>query len=466
MSLTDEQAAVVNYLKESDKDELVLVNAIAGAGKTYLLTQIAKQVPHTQGIYLAYNKSVATEAQEKFPSSISCSTIHSLAYRATVRPYGLKVGSFTFGDIKERLQGSAKSLLIESIREFCLSKYTCADEYAEALELPEFMCKMMKIYMEKMYKGEIECTHDFYLKVFHIGLADGSIEHKPVDILMIDEAGDINAVTLEIFKLIPARIKLAVGDSSQNIYSFNNTINAFTELKEGTRFSLTQSFRVADRIANQIHTFCKKHLNEDFVFRGIPVEDDTISSYAYIARTNGSLIAAMYELQSTGTAFNLVRKASDIFQLPLMLCFLKYQGEITTPGYKHLQKDVDNWYEDTALKKEFPNLLLYLLSVCDEDIMLASAARLVMSKGKTSVLGIYEYAKSCEKKPSNVYLATAHSVKGLEFDSVVILDDLNSAVEKVIDEPGTPEYEQEMNLYYVACSRARKSLQNARWLRS
>ena len=45
--------------------------------------------------------------------------------------------------------------------------------------------------------------------------------------LSMDESGDCNSVTIEIFKLLKADIKIMAGDQYQNIYGFNNTINGF-----------------------------------------------------------------------------------------------------------------------------------------------------------------------------------------------------------------------------------------------
>jgi len=73
---------------------------------------------------------------------------------------------------------------------------------------------------------------------------------------MLDEAGDLNEVTLELFKLLPARIKVAVGDPNQNIYTFNHTINCFERLDgHGTTFKLSKSFRVPEHIDRTCRKF-------------------------------------------------------------------------------------------------------------------------------------------------------------------------------------------------------------------
>jgi superfamily I DNA/RNA helicase len=73
-------------------------------------------------------------------------------------------------------------------------------------------------------------------------------------------------------------------------------------------------------------------------------------------------------------------------------------------------------------------------------------------------------------------LATCHSVKGLDADEVYIADDLNSSIHKLnermenmrnagMDYVLNQDDITEVNLYYVACSRAKKVLLNAEHLR-
>ena len=364
-------------------------------------------------MYLAYNKSVAVEAGLKFPKTVSCSTIHALAYRAVVRQLGFKVGSFSYKDINASVSYDHKLWIVECIKEFCLSRHTTFDEFSKDLDYPIHVISLCKSYLEKMYKGEIECSHDFYLKVFHMGLSSGDIRYAKQDFIFIDESGDITEVALEIFKLLPARIKIAVGDNCQNIYAFNYTINAFELMKdEASMFSLTQSFRVDKSIAKRIEAFCSTYINKDMVFVGTEIEDRSIATRAFLTRTNAGLINTIIDLRDQGMDFNLVRQPSEIFKVPLMLCFLKYQGTITDPSYRHLQACVDDWYETPELQQNHRSPLSYIANLYTFDSALVGAARLLMTRGRQAILDIYEYAKSCQKKRSNLWVATAHSVKG------------------------------------------------------
>lgn len=474
MSVTQEQGAVIDFAKKSfadpEREDTLLVNSVAGAGKTFLLVELVKSIPHKRSMYLAYNKSIATEAASKFPAVTACLTANALAYRNTVRALGLRVGTFSYRDMSERFPYDVKQYYVDTIKKYCLSRHVDFSEFALEEELNEAQSGICLKYLDLMYKGTIECTHDFYMKMFHLVLANGDIDFPKQDILLLDEAGDLNEVTLEIFNLLPAKLKVATGDNKQNIYQFNHTINAFALMEgKGTYFNLTQSFRVSDVIASKIQNFCVRHIDPDMRFSGMPVTDKSITSRAYISRTNGGLISAMIELDAQRIPYSLVRKPAEIFKLPLIFCFAKYQGKITDPGYKHLQDDIDEWHESEDLRKKFKSPLAYIQSNYTFDPAIQSAVRLVMSKGKDLLIRTYEAAKSRENKHHNMTLCTAHSAKGLEFDEVILVDDLNTVLDiplmnAAMGIPPTEEELQEFNLYYVACSRARKSLQNARHL--
>jgi F-box protein 18 (helicase) len=476
-SLTSEQQAVCDYAVTADEGSLILIDSIAGSGKTTLLVKLAEVVKPSSGCYLAYNKSVATSSKDKFPSYIDCRTTHSLAYRATVPTMGLKVGFFNPRQIKERLPSADKNVLVEDIREFCLSSYLTYKEFAE--DTSRTNAALANKYLNLMSEGKIDCTHDFYLKAYHMMLANGDIQQAPYDLLMLDEAGDLNQVTMEIFRLLPAKLKVAVGDPHQNIYMFNHTINCFDKLSsEGTTFKLSKSFRVPVRIAEPVEKFCQDYLDPDMVFEGVESTKTEIVTRGYIARTNGGLVNKMVELNNDRVPYGLVRKAQEIFKLPLMVAGMKYQGKIYDVAYKHLQDDIDDWYENVdGLKSTYKTAGLYLKKKYSEDMSLGQAINLVGKHGKSGIFDAYAEAKNHEGKKQDLMVLTTHSGKGAEFDEVILAPDMNTSIEKLVAElkadasSGKPkrvladEERESLNLYYVACTRALVSLKNAEHLR-
>ncbi|MFN3694774.1 MAG: UvrD-helicase domain-containing protein, partial [Ignavibacterium sp.] len=80
MKLTQEQYDIIN----SSGD--IKINAVAGSGKTTTIIEYSKSRPKKSKIlYLAFNRSVKTEAEQKFASlgldNVKVETAHSLAYK-------------------------------------------------------------------------------------------------------------------------------------------------------------------------------------------------------------------------------------------------------------------------------------------------------------------------------------------------------------------------------------------------
>ena len=75
---TKEQEDII--FSASNGEDLV-IKAFAGASKTSSLVMIANALHKKgkSGLYLAFNKAIADDAKGKFPASVDCRTIHSLA---------------------------------------------------------------------------------------------------------------------------------------------------------------------------------------------------------------------------------------------------------------------------------------------------------------------------------------------------------------------------------------------------
>ena len=446
------------------------------SGKTTLLIEIAKTLNPSNGIYLAYNKAIALSSSKKFPSNVKCMTIHSLAYQNTVKPLNLQLGWFNFKNIKEYLQYEYKLIVIDMIKEFFLSDFLTFEDfktyYQSKFELEDKLFTIALKYIKQMFSGEINITHDGYLKLYHLMISKKQINHNEFDLIMVDEAGDLNSVTLAIFNELPSRKKVMVGDSYQNIYAFNNTINGFKIMKEiGIQLDMTQSFRCEESIANKIEQFGKRNLNPDFKFKGIKKTKQEINdtkSIAYISRNNSALIAKIIELNENNIPYNLTRPAKIIFELVLILLNLKENGTIYSQEWKHLQDDVNDFFYNEDIQRHHKTPLKYINSLYSQDLSIKAAMNVINEHGPSLIFQSFKQAKQYEKSKNHLYtITTAHSSKGMEYSEVHILDDLNDTVERILKkdlDERTENDQQNLNLYYIATSRALNKLYNAKWL--
>lgn len=104
--LTDEQKRIVDLSKSMDKNEILAIQACAGSGKTSTLEEIALANPKQRFLYLAFNRSIATEAREKFPKNVEAKTIHSLVFNYAKMHLGYFApqSKITILDLKELVE--------------------------------------------------------------------------------------------------------------------------------------------------------------------------------------------------------------------------------------------------------------------------------------------------------------------------------------------------------------------------
>ena len=295
---------------------------------------------------------------------------------------------------------------------------------------------------------------------------------EPFDIIMIDEFGDITAVSLEIFRLLPAIKKIAAGDTNQAIYTFNHTINGFHQMKnEGIHLPLSQSFRCSTSIAKRIESFCKSFIDPKMDFKGMDYTNEELSNIktsAFIARTNSSLIGEMIKLNKLGKPYGLTRPAKSIFELPLGLITLNAKGFIRVPQYKFLESDYGDYIRSPKLQEK--SFFSYLADIYSEDIGIKTAIALLMKHSQRIIIETHDLARSHEKGKHDHILMTAHSGKGLTIDSVYLADDFSTKLKKLLEsrtyrqqgyEGLTIDEQSEFLLVYVAASRAKYELLNA-----
>ena len=81
MELNEEQQFIVDQIKDNKN---VIVDAVAGTGKTTTILSLAEQLPKKSMLQITYNKSLKHEVREKIKAreitNLSIHTYHSLHY--------------------------------------------------------------------------------------------------------------------------------------------------------------------------------------------------------------------------------------------------------------------------------------------------------------------------------------------------------------------------------------------------
>ena len=454
--LTGEQAAVVRSTAAN-----LVVNAYAGTGKTTTLRQYALARPDQRILYLAFNKATANEAALSFPPNATCRTIHSLAYTALGHRFRHKLSPLRPNDIMQLYQGvtaAMADLLVRTVERFMVSADVAIDIEHVPSELAmsdrqQFAAAARRLWNDMTDTDKaVPLPHDGYLKLYQLSRPLLTRRH---DIILLDEAQDTNPVTADI--VFSQRCgKVLVGDRHQSIYGFRGSINAMDRLPEGEVHHLTQSMRFGEPVAKVASLLLRALKGERQSIKGSgvmaasPFRIDRTLPHAIICRTNASV-------------FSQAVRAVDRSRIHFIGGVQNYLlGRLT--DVHHLWAGRADLVKDGFYRafEDFDALALYGRETADKDIL--SVVSVVKEYGAALPRLIDQVTASACAQPgeASLLLMTAHRSKGLEFDQVQLDDDFHD----LVDKQGRPNlgamdahaFEQEVNLLYVALTRARHAV--------
>lgn len=456
--------------------EEVKFSAFAGTGKSTQLRYLSgTHFRHQNGLLVCFNRAIADSAKASFPQNVYSSTSHSIAFAA-----------FSNTNIKNKIRKriqvddviellgldgfklnavEAAQLIMASIDVFTSSLAEAPDieHFRETDDLDQGTLDTLASYSNDLWtlmggvNNNIGISHDGYLKLWQLS--------KPTlnyDFIMNDEAQDSNPVFLDVIKRQSCS-KIYCGDEHQQIYGFRNACNAMEQLDIHECF-LTQSFRFGPavaEIANIILSF--KETKSSALLKGSPDIHSTVvkewnldgQAYAVIARTNAVLIAyALERINKTQSIHFLsgTNKPLDILEDALALREGR-QGDIKTPKLTR--------YEDWETFQQ---------TLTRQNKDLAYVKKLIETYGselKSLIQSVRNKMAPVDK--AEMILMTAHASKGLQFNNVELCFDFKTPMEieeqraELISEDkyterSETELKEEINLLYVAATRAVKQL--------
>ena len=486
--LTSEQEIILKFIPEflSSTYKNISLKAFAGTGKSFILKEIVKSYSDIKFLGLAFNNAIAKSNARSFPkNNAKWFTLHGFAKEylkkdsSLLFDLSLQTGSFRaielfdILDIKDSGNFALANAINQVMRVFCQSnlqkiepdliyKKGIIQKNLNILKMNhavlEHACKYANKLFDLHKDGKIPPTFDFYLKFFEIEGYASNI--KEFDMLELDEAQDSNEVTLSIASQLPTK-NIFVGDEHQSIYGFRGTTNALNRADK--TFYLSTTFRYNQYIADYANRILGGYKNEKVKIKSA-VNDMSASdgTMAFLSRNNSSMITLIDSLIKRGIHFATVKKPEELFANALALLEFRLDKSIRSPSFNYLKKfsdidEVEDYIEES------------------NDVELMTAFRMQRQYGKRLYF-LLKVAKENYKNRKNakIFLSTAHSSKGLEWDSVELLSDfpdlklklkeakISSPTElmKMVDNNNivADNIVQEINLYYVACTRARYKL--------
>ncbi len=466
---TAEQAVAIEQACQGNSFKVI---AYAGTGKTTTLQMMSHAMPQRRGMYLAFNKAIATEAQQKFGNNVDCRTFHSLAYRNVGRGITDKLRlprlspSFLAKEYQlqpitlRRLMGGRyekyvlmpsrlASLVADAVGFFCsTSSQYPAPRHLQAPSWlhPDDIDSLQKhLYpaVERRWLESIDPNHqagighDIYLKFW--ALSEPNI---PADYVLFDEAQDADPLMLGILLRQQRSQVIYVGDAHQQIYAWRGAINAMQKLPL-PESRLTTSFRFGSEIAANANAILSS-LGETVPLLGYQeLSSKVINKVHYkqrdaiLCRTNARAMELLLSGLVQGDKVSLQADHAKLGRFVDAASMLK-QGrrpnDVPELAWFNSWHDVHEYCETNEGSDIKP-----LVKLVDDH----GTDALKRALAKITPIGQADYI-----------ISTAHKAKGLEWNRVHIEDDyqfkLNQNDYKISDE--------ELRLLYVACTRAKVSL--------
>ena len=466
---TDEQILAIDHARHGQSFKVI---AYAGTGKTTTLQMMSNAMPERRGMYLAFNKAIANEAQSKFHRNVNCRTFHSLAYRSVPRGITDKLRlprlspSFLAQEYRltpislRRLMGGRyekytlmasrlASLVTNAVGYFCSTnsqypapRHIQAPSWLHADDI-EALQKHLYPAVERRWLESIDVNHpagighDIYLKYW--AMSDPII---PADYVLFDEAQDADPLMLGILLKQKNTQVIYVGDAHQQIYQWRGAVNAMQQLPL-TESRLTTSFRFGDEIA-QVANHLLGALKETVPLLGNPnVHSKVVNKPhtkmrdAILCRTNARamelLLAGLVKGEKVSLQADHV-KLNRFVDAASMLKQGKRVMDVPELSWFNSWHDVHEYCET------------------NEGSDIKPLVKLVDDHGTDPLKRAL--AKITPIEQADYIISTAHKAKGLEWERVHLEDDyqfkINGLEHKISDE--------ELRLLYVACTRAKLSL--------
>lgn len=330
--------------------------------------------------------------------------------------------------------------------------------------------------------------------------------------IFVDEFQDTDSHQIKFLNSFPETNFFCVGDCLQNIYSFRGTSNEYIKALSNSpgweKIKLFTNYRSTNQICEFANNFSKSYANDSYRIemqgtrdgekvvtkivdgpsRYEAINTDSIDDVlkeleklsgttAILCRTNKENNEIVSYLKNKGIEYTSSRDTkvlhiveaavSDKYMIGWLASYLtsdKY-GEYIRLSVQH-PEDL-NWFlktysNNTKISKDATKINT-LRKIATDPTPIEKKLKDVEKLLKLSSIEVpdrdlfgaefLEYIKTqaSEIKSSELYVGTIHSVKGLEYDNVFVMN-VNSYCFKIHKD------EEMSNLYYVACTRARNRL--------
>lgn len=476
------QQAIYNEVATTDHN--INVNAVAGSGKTTTLLGCLERIPRGKSIiFMAFNNSIVKELQARNRRpNVDIMTLHSYGWRLLLRRYGnaakmnpnksiaklevvLKRHSHDEA-VQELLMRRKKGYLIYLIPKIVdlMRTALCRPEIGEIEALCEYHdidCGPLEkqLALETFAVAAADVSQFDFTDMLYVPVTDPSVRFRKYEVIMVDESQDMSLLQHELIKrALDRRSRLiTVGDPRQAIYGFAGAdANSYARLAELNGTSVEMPLSVcyrcgrriveeAEKIVPYIRPYERAHEGEVALGSLNDIEDGDwiicrnlrplIEVYLWLLKNK---IKSQVRGKDIGRSLvDLIDKtgARTVDQLDALL-----MKEADKLAQKLRNKGWNNPDASPKMDELFEKI---------EVIRALAVEASTIAELRDTIEGIFT------DELKGILLMTIHKSKGLENDNVFFL-----APELIPSRFATQPWqlEQELNLKYVAITRAKNSL--------
>lgn len=479
------QKAVYTYIQKGKGN--AVVSAVAGSGKSTTIVNALKLIPQDKSVlFLAFNKSIVDELKVKIGDmpNVEVSTLHSLGLRAIRKRMSIHIaGNKCTKYVNERLEdGTIQTSIYEKLSAMekqnwrknvysliDLARVNLMSDETDLLRLAdkhdidlidnEIKAVQQVIEWDKKNLADIDFTDMIYLPLVL------NIKMPQYDWVFIDECQDLNAAQRNLFlKCVkPTGRFIAVGDEQQSIYGFcgadAESFNLLRHLPHTAKLPLSICYRCDENIIRLAQEIVPQiQWREGAAAGEVNYEssiEDVVDGDMILCRITTPLVClCMKYIAQKKKAYV---KGRDI---GANLCHLIESTKAKDIGYaievmeKELDKIVGKLLADRVVQTQAEAEEHPRYTNLKDKIDSIKAVAEGLTKCKDVIKRIEEIFS--DENGNGICLSTVHKSKGLENDRVFILCPDKLPLRGCMRIPWMAE--QEMNLKYVAYTRAKHYL--------
>jgi DNA helicase-2/ATP-dependent DNA helicase PcrA len=468
---TPQQEAVFAAVRSGTSN--VLVRALAGTGKTTTAVQCFSQGVRGKAGFVAFNRHIAEELQQRLPPSAPACTLHALGFVAVQRAFpGVTLDEAKLTKLARAAAPDAfPSVRIAAEHLARLCKYTLADE-----QDPDDLSRLAEHHGLEVDDRDRDKV--FALAAGLVGRSAAWTEsvdfddmvwfpHRhglrpdQFDLLLVDEAQDLNRAQQALARSATASGRLCpVGDPNQAIYGFTGAdcealLTLGRELS-AEEFPLTVTWRcpashvgLARKIVPELEAApdaadgLVETLPEGRIAAGVRPGD------LVICRKNAPLVGLTYRLVLAGVP--AMMRGREIGRGLLALI-----RRLKPDNLEELIDKLEDYREREARRlgrKHAPSSQFDALE--DRCDCLGKLAAQVTSLDQLATFIESKFDDNADPA-GQVVLSSVHRAKGLEADTVFVLDPASLPLARRDSKPW--EQTQERNICYIAATRSKRRL--------